>query len=335
MDKQHAAGPVRDEVFARGNGRDGAGRPGMRAETGWPLRFLWRLARNAACATPIGRSILFPRLQLAERFGPGDAEYAWSVFAHHHSLLHGAGFTGAKDVLEIGPGRNLGTSLLWWAHLSELAGGEVRITCWDVFQNASPDSAEFWPRLAFQLLEPSGAPGISDEAFERIRLRLEEVKAGRVAPGIDYRVCELAALEALVLRENRMFDMVYSHAALEHVWDIGRLWDTVGRMSARGAWHSYRIDLADHGRRETNPLEMLEWSAPAYWLTMRFVPGAINRWRACHHLEAMARAGLKVVEDRRVLLDALPVPMHRLARGFRALGEQELRAIALDAVARG
>lgn len=105
-------------------------------------------------------------------------------------------------------------------------------------------------------------------------------------------------------------------------------------LTEPGGWHSHRIDLADHGRRESNYIEMLQWSRLGYWLTMRFVPGAINRWRACHHLEKLVHEGFAIVSAERTAREALPVPLRSISMEFRNLEEIELRTTALDVVAR-
>ena len=80
------------------------------------LRFIWRVSRNLLCLVPMTRRMLFPQDRLAAAFGRGDAEYAWRVFQHHFDMLQSAGGCSATRILEIGPGRNLGTSLLWWVY---------------------------------------------------------------------------------------------------------------------------------------------------------------------------------------------------------------------------
>ena len=77
-----------------------------------PMRFARRFARNLLCLLPITRRMVFPQEQLAAQFGRGDAQYAWRVFNHHVKQLQEVQFSGAERVLEIGPGRNLGTALL-------------------------------------------------------------------------------------------------------------------------------------------------------------------------------------------------------------------------------
>lgn len=298
-----------------------------------PIRFLWRVSRNLLCVTDSGRRLLFPNDLLASRFGRSDAEYAWGVFSHHLSQLTAAGFRSADRLMEVGPGRNLGTALLWWCFLtSDNENKPVKIVCWDVFENAKPNIAGFWPALAKTLLA-SPAQSLEGGDMSAIRERLLEVAEGRVFPKIAYRVEPLIELEKEMRSEGHTIGLVYSHAAIEHIWHIDEFWNVMGRLTSQDAWHSHRIDLADHGRRESNYIEMLEWSRLGYWLTMRFVPGAINRWRACRHLAKISDIGFKILFQQRSQSYCLPVPLHQLSPEFRQLGEIELRTTALDIVA--
>ncbi|MEN8131638.1 MAG: hypothetical protein ABFS45_15885 [Pseudomonadota bacterium] len=105
-------------------------------------------------------------------------------------------------------------------------------------------------------------------------------------------------------------------------------------LTKPGGWHRHRIDLAEPGRRETNYIEILEWSRLGYWLTMRFIPGATNRWRASHHLNKLKSLGLEIVQARREMRDRLPIPLSWVSDEFSKLGEKELRTTALDAMGR-
>ena len=105
------------------------------------------------------------------------------------------------------------------------------------------------------------------------------------------------------------------------------------KLTRKDGWHSHRIDLADHGRRETNYIEMLEWSRLGYWLTMRFIPGATNRWRAWHHLNKLESLGFKIVDVYREARDRLPISLSCVSAEFRQLDEEELRTTAVDVVA--
>jgi hypothetical protein len=290
--------------------------------------FVWRAARNTLSAFPISRRIFFKQESIASSFGPDDYGYAWSVFGRHYERLRANGFAGAESILEIGPGRNLGTGLLWWA-ISGSSKAQPLICLWDVFPNAHIDPQKTWSQWAAGLLErmPETTP-LHANSLGRLRL----VAEGECVPNIEYIVCPLSELKKRL--PFGKFDLVYSQAALEHCWKIRQTWTALVDLTARGGWHSHRIDLADHGRRDGNYIEMLEWSDLAYWLTMRFMPGAINRWRAGQHLSFVKGLGLDTVNAERETRESLPVPVSMLSRTFRKMPPDELRTTALDLIAR-
>jgi hypothetical protein len=292
-------------------------------------RFAWRAARNLLCVTPWGKRRLFPAQALANRFGRGDAEYALNVFLHHYRQLSAAGFHAVDKILEVGPGRNAGTALMMWA-LNRSRGMDVTVILWDVFPNMAV-SAETLREAARALLDsPRFRQVLETFPDDRLEQTLGAVTRGELSPDIRYRVQPLP--ELLTSGEVNGTTLVYSQAAIEHIWDIADFWRTIIGLTGPDGWHSHRIDLADHGRRETNYIEMLEWSPLAYWLTMRFIPGAINRWRASMHLGFVAQQGLKILNAHQETREALPIPRSRIHRAFRSLGDQDLTTIALDLV---
>ena len=119
---------------------------------------------------------------------------------------------------------------------------------------------------------------------------MKAVRDGDSYPDIRYSVQPLAQFIESIGAER--FDLIYNQAAIEHICDIEAFWTMIIGLTVIHGRHSHRIDLADHGRRETNYIEMLEWSQLAYWLMIRFVPGAINRWRALVHLLDDGAAGV-------------------------------------------
>lgn len=298
------------------------------------LRFIWRSGRNLLCLIPITRRVLFPQRKLAKQFGRGDAQYAWDVFLRHFERLRKCGFAGAKNVLEIGPGQNLGTGLLWWVLGTERFGTEGRVVCWDVFNNANVEKERYWATLAQELLTVMPRVPAAGEEMTKVLARLRNVADGVTEPRISYRVEPLEDLERNVRSGGYLFDLVYSQAAIEHIWAITEFWESVARMTEAGGWHSHRIDLADHGRRSTNYVEMLEWADWSYFATMRYIPGAVNRWRAGQHLEMLTALGFVGLSIERESQPSLPVRRGRLARPFRDMDEEELKTTAIDVVAR-
>lgn len=295
-------------------------------------QFGWRASRNLICSLPGGAALLFPPEVLANRFGRGDADYSLRVYRHHAGQLQREGFPGAASILEIGPGRNLGTALLWWCRALGEGRDEACVDLWDVHANAHPAEDGYWANLAEKLIVQLPEDDDSFRSGSPARAILGDVAAGCCRPGIAYHVCPMKQLPAVL--GQRRFELVLSHAALEHVWEIGKFWPLITHLSVPLGWHSHRIDLADHGRRDGNYLEMLEWSRVAWWLTMRFIPGAINRWRVGEYETAIRQANIHILGLRREQRTAVPVPRKRLARTYRDLADDELTTTAIDIVGR-
>ena len=72
----------------------------------------------------------------------------------------------------------------------------------------------------------------------------------------------------------------------------------------------------DHGRRDSNFIEMLEWPEWAYQQTMRFIPGAINRWRANQHIGYLKQMGFDILQVERQVQPRLPIERRQLAKPF-------------------
>lgn len=290
--------------------------------------FLWRFMRNMLCLVPLTKRLLFPPQELSASFGPSNPTYAWSVFVRHSGRLKQSGFEVASRILEVGPGQNIGTSLLWYA-FEKAKGNSPHIVLWDVFPNATGGS-EVWRECACGLIDSIPADtGIDGTTIISV---LHAVAGGRLIPNIDYQVCPCLTL--VDQYRDQPFDLVYSQATLEHAWAIRETWEALRSVTAPGGWHSHRIDLADHGRRETNFIEMLEWPEWAYQLTMQFIPGAINRWRASQHIDYLRNMGFVIINEERHIQPQLPAERRRLAEPFRSMDDHDLRTTAVDITAR-
>jgi hypothetical protein len=233
----------------------------------------------------------------------------------------------------VGPGRNIGNGLLWWTYNATRCKEDAVVLLWDVFPNATIEASSVWEHTAAELLGSKDSRGGGTVRSDPLIVELlKQIAAGQRKPDIQYRVESMPHL--LQHCGQQTFDLILSHAVLEHVWRIGDCWRGLAQLTSANGWHSHRIDLADHGRREGNYVEMLQWSTPAYWASMRFVPGATNRWRASRHLAALSHDGFRILRENRLTRPSLPIARARLAREFRRLDELELRTVALDVVAR-
>jgi hypothetical protein len=282
-------------------------------------RFGWRVGRNLVAASP-ARGLLFARDQLADRFSCEAPQYALSVFRSHRARLDAAGAPRTFDsILELGPGTAIGVSLLFWADSVAAGTAPKEIVLWDAFANMR--------ELGLRATRAAAA------LAELVPGELAEVLRSAVGPDSPPLRYELGSVRDMSSLGAGRFDLVYSQSALECVWEIEGCWRMLARSSAVGAWHSHQMNLMDHGRHE-NYLEMCQWSRAAYFCSMRWIPGAPNRWRAGQHLQAMQANGLDVITANRLLADEMPIPRRQLAEPFRSMSQRELLTTVLQTVAR-
>jgi hypothetical protein len=107
-------------------------------------------------------------------------------------------------------------------------------------------------------------------------------------------------------------------------------------MSGHGC---QRVALASNrpgrsGRCDSNFIEMLKWPEWAYQLTMRLIPGAINRWRASQHIGYLRGMGFDILNEERQVQPRLPIKRRQMAEPFRSMDDRDLRTTAVDIIAK-
>lgn len=143
-----------------------------------------------------------------------EAAYAFQVAEHYlgHLSVFKTSILG-KRVVELGPGRNLGTSLILACHGVEIMAVEPHEIPWD------PD---YHPRFYAALKDWTALnrPSLSLAPLERV------VAEGRIPKEvIEYRQ---GSLEDFPVFESGSVDIVFSNAVLEHVLDLKA---TLGELS--------------------------------------------------------------------------------------------------------
>jgi SAM-dependent methyltransferase len=129
-------------------------------------------------------------------------------------------------------------------------------------------------------------------------------------------------LDPEVIEEGSV-DLLYSQAVLEHVDDINAAYSALSRWLKPNGVMSHQIDFRSHGTTS-------EWNG--HWaysdLVWRCIRGRrpyfLNRAPCSAHLEALRRAGFRVVREARVETPSM-IPRSRLARRFRELSDEDLR----------
>lgn len=179
-------------------------------------------------------------------------DYVTGVFEKHSQCAERV----AGNVLEIGPGGNLGSALLF------LQAGADHVVGMDPFPWLR-DQQDFYRRLT-----PD-----ADLLLDRLTYRCPEQIEKSELP-------------------DASFDIIYSHACLEHVADPAAASSQIGRLLAPGGSTSHQIDLRDH-RNFKRPLAFLRHS-DRVWRAAMSRRDYTNRWRASDWIDAFESAGLEI-----------------------------------------
>lgn len=216
--------------------------------------------------------------------GGADLETTWTydraVFANWtRHLRHYLGRDlplEDRHVLEIGPGPDLGTGLLW------LAAGAASYTAVDTHRLVGARTLPLHRAFAARLGEMCEQPGLAD----------------RLATAVEHIDAEEGALRYLVLSgfdlsplRGRRYDLVVSHSALEHLRDVRHSFEQLSELVTERAHFVAEVDLQTHTRwiRDADPLNIYRYSAGLY-RSLGF-SGCPNRVRPDDYMETLERTG--------------------------------------------
>ncbi|HZO22018.1 MAG TPA: methyltransferase domain-containing protein [Steroidobacteraceae bacterium] len=181
-----------------------------------------------------------------------------------------------KDILELGPGSDLGVGLLL------LAQGATSYNACDVHDLAKHAPPAFYEALFSSL---SGAEGVN---IATLREALRESLAGRPSR-LNYVV--RSDFDIAAAFGPATIDMVFSQAAFEHFDDIDAVVRRLTRVCRPGARIVAEIDLKTHSRwvRDHDPNNIYRFPDPLYNM-FRF-RGIPNRVRPYQYAQAFERNG--------------------------------------------
>jgi SAM-dependent methyltransferase len=182
-----------------------------------------------------------------------------------------------KNILELGPGQDLGIGLIL------LARGARKYNAVDAHDLLSQSSEKFYKAL-FDRLE---SDGLDESSLADLRGQLGRIYSDR-ADRLNYLWREDFDLSVL---DGEGVDFVFSQAAFEHFDDAAR---TVGQLSSvvnPGAVFLAVIDLQTHTRRlrDLDPLNIYRYS-DFYYRLCRYVSQP-NRLRPAEYREILADNG--------------------------------------------
>ncbi len=239
--------------------------------------------------------------------------YIGSVAARYRTAAERMGRTlFDAEVLEIGPGDNLGVALCL------IAWGARSVVCLDRFDclsQAHHDGAIYRALLdAFQPEERRRAESSCPWSRDPTR---------PIAGAITYVPgCTLEEAERAL--GGRLFDCALSNATLEHVRDVAGGVEAMAARLKGDAWMFHEVDFRCHGRFERiSPLHFLTVPDRLWWL-MGSRLGVPNRLRINTYRDAFAAAGFTIGEE---VLEAAGAAV--VERAFKSI-DPAVRAAGVD-----
>ena len=181
-----------------------------------------------------------------------------------------------RHVLEIGPGPDLGTGLLW------LQAGAASYTAADAHALVGGKQRALHRDMAARIA------GQDVHTLDRLHDALDRYEAGDPEGPLRYRV--LPRFDLTELAPAR-FDLVVSHSAFEHLSRVEESFRQLAAVVSDRAHLVAEIDLQTHTRwiRDADPLNIYRFSRPTYRsFTFSGIP---NRVRPDEYLEHLERTG--------------------------------------------
>lgn len=200
----------------------------------------------------------------------------WLEHLRQYELDHpGSGNPEGRDVLEIGPGPDLGTGLIL------LAEGASSYAAVDAHPLLSQKRERQHRRIAALLARERGLSG-------RERDELIDLAAGAGQEGSRLSYHHLPDFDLTSLEPNSV-DLIVAHSSFEHIADVDRSLGEMARCARSNAVLVAEIDLQTHTRwiRDHDPLNIYRYRQQLY-RSLSF-NGSPNRVRPDQYLESLER----------------------------------------------
>lgn len=299
-----------------------------------------------------GAATYLPGLYSPERGSTGGtvtARYCYSVWLRHLRIVSSAsGQRAFARVAELGPGDSLGIGL------AALLSGASHLEALDVVRYAPrdrnrtiltelaalfrkkeriPDDSEF-PRVQPRLRDYEFPSDLLDDV--RLAEALSEARVARIGAAVDGTPSDVSVNYHVPWNQRSVTtaadqDLVYSQAVLEHVEDINATHTALARRLRPGGIASHAVDFRSHCI--TPGWDGHLQYSPGLWRVVKGRrPYLLNRLSPTEHLEAMERAGFRILREDRITQEPT-VPARRLADIFRSWSSEDRRTAAMTIVA--
>lgn len=262
-----------------------------------------------------------------------DANYAFLVYKYHIGQLRKKCNFYIKDkvIVEVGPGSNLGLSLIL------IASGASKVHNIDKYNSLSQNLSQLYKELVEKIRRNPNWLFVEESVdSETVQKRLKGVitfKDNEAVLNSEKVIYNCPCDAANLPFGDATIDLVLSHAVLEHVTNLPKVISEMARVLKPRGYVSCHIDLRDH-RDFNTPLDFLRYP-PALWNIINYKGSHGNRIRFCEYLRLFHRAGFEVVDcHAQVLKDIPEVVKKGFYKKFRNLSEDEISVLRFYLIAR-
>lgn len=194
-------------------------------------------------------------------------------------LPDGPAFLNGKVVMDVGPGINFGTALIFACYGAKVMVSDAYLSPWD---------EKYHPAFYSYLRDV-----LKKERPEMNLAPLEKViSAGRYLP--DMIGCYCVSLEDLSCIPDESIDIIFSNAVFEHLYDPWKAFGHLKRITRANGLGFHQVDFRDH-RDFSKPLEYLLLGKDEFNALFKQVHGECgNQYRADEMQRFIEEAGLVV-----------------------------------------
>lgn len=257
------------------------------------LRLGKSIINNIAAGSRLAAPIYRRRARPGQEDDPekNEASYPLTVFHRHVTALEPLrGHLLGADVLEIGPGSNVGVGLL------ALLAGASSVTCLDIAPHPQEHTQESGPDDLYPALVKTAATYPDTYLVAPALLKRAREEPERLARELLERIRWCSPMD---IARNTLpaasLDVIWSHTCFEHFADPAGAVAQIARLLRPGGVTSHQIDLRDH-RDFNRPLDFLAHSDTIWRLATSRLPNAVrHRWRASQYRAAFEARGLEVL----------------------------------------
>lgn len=290
----------------------------------------------------------FSKLLTKKTSGTDSAEYCYSVWLRHEVKIRPyRNDDQFNTIVELGPGDSLGiglSALLAGArnyiaidavkHADQERNLKIANELIKLFSNRTsiPDSDQF-PEIKPRIESHHFPCWLADSSESSFNDRIYKVK--HAVTHIDSPMSPIIYIspgDAHKRISENSVDFIFSQAVLEHVDDLGALYQDCYKWLTPGGLMSHQIDFRSHGTAST-------WDG--HWTYSTFLwkmikgrrPYLINRKPCSAHLKMIHNSGFEIVKFERYRLISTLKRQH-LAKLFRGLSPDDLTTAGAYIIAR-